>query len=523
MKSFKLPHSSTFYTLLTVTLLASALFGRCVASSTWSVQGSPDPYVFYAYAPPTVMNWTTVDPTISVTIYNYTRVPAELNIIGVEDQTRVEVYNLTDKSLTASFTVNRMQLRTLTLGSPATGVTPPPEVEGSFVKVVSDKLVSVLLTGGGYNEMSAYYPSTDGGYAGKEFIFKPVNGTWEPQIYVWEFETSVVWGVENAHVTVYDAAGAKVTELDVAANAYRMIKLRPDSVYRLVSTGRVMVAGVSRESFMYAPSATGGFIGKTFYGFLGGVGGGDKWIGTRQSFIVIALENCEVNVYNLNRPGWQIALQGPDIKKTLRAGEYWFDTTFLLQAPTRIDSTGKIIVIYGAGGYGWGVSFAQPVTIPEYLGDDVKQIVVRAGEEFKFYAPTSAVVFSHEDADVMIDGSALTMDADDYQVILGGMHTVQATGPLTVEVLSDANFFVTGIGSWDFQRRLDSWATYLISTRFLEVTYQAPPTAGSITELLIYIAPIVAIPIIIVAVVVVWRRRRARARGLKADEQTSNP
>ncbi len=516
-----------FYTLLTATLLASALFGNLITFSTQSAQGSPDFYVYYAYAPPTVMNWTAVDPTRGVTIYNYTRLPAELSIIGVEDQTRVEVYNLVDKSLITSFTLNRMQLRTLTLGSTATGVTPPPEVEGSYVKVVSDKLVSALLTGGGYNEMSTYYPSTDGGYAGKEFIFKPVNGTWEPQIYVCEYETSIVWGVENAHVTVYDAAGAKVTELDVPANAYRMVKLRPDSVYRLVSTGRVMVSGICRESLMYAPSATGGFIGKTFYGCLGGVGGSDKWIGTRQSFIVIALENCEVNVYNLNRPGWQIALQGPDIKKTLRAGEYLLDTSLLLQVPTRIDSTGKIIVIFGAGGFGWGVVGAQQVSTLENIGDDVKTMVVKTGEEFKFYAPTSAVVFSHEDADVMIDGSTLTMDADDYQVILGGMHTVQATGPLTVEVLSDVNLLISFVGSQyvnaEIQRRFDSWATYLVSTRFLDVTYQQPPPAGSTTELLMYIAPFIAIPVIIVVVIVVLMRRRSRAKGHKTDVQSSNP
>jgi len=512
-----------FYTLLTATLLTSALFGNWAASSTRSAQASPSPYVYYAYAPPTVMNWTAVDPTRGVTIYNYTRLPAELSIIGVEDQTRVEVYNLVDKSLITSFTLNRMQLRTLTLGSTATGVTPPPEVEGSYVKVVSDKLVSALLTGGGYNEMSTYYPSTDGGYAGKEFIFKPVNGTWESTFNQAEYESSVVLGVENARVTVYDAAGAKVTELDVPANAYRIIKLSPGSVYRLVSTGRVMVAGTSRESFMYAPSATGGFIGKTFYGFTGGIPS-DKGMGTRQSFIVIALENCEVSVYNLNRPGWQIVLQGPDVKKSLRVGEYWFDTSFLIQTPTRIDSTGKITVILGAGGYGWGIAVEKAITIPEYLGDDVKTMVVKTGEEFKFYAPTSAVVFSHEDADVMIDGSTLTMDADDYQVILGGMHTVQSTGPLTVEVLSDANInyfsvYVPPLPS--FQRRFDSWAMYLVSTRFLEVTYQPPPPAGNITELLIYIAPLIAIPVIIAAVIVVWRRRRTRGKGLKTDEESS--
>ena len=461
-------------------------------------------YVYYGYAPPTVMNWTTTEDDVPV--YNYTALPAQLDIIGINDTTTVEVFDLSTGDVISSATLDRMDVHTVYLGAKISSTT-EPDVEGTYFKVVADKMVAVLLSGGSPQIYRAvYYPSTDGGFAGKEFIFKAVNGTWEPVIYVGEYDVTIIFGVEPAHVKAYDDAGIKLDEFDVSANGYKRTALTSGKVYRVVSNGRIMVASVSRECFTYAPSATGGFIGRSFYGVMSGVGGVDIFSGSYQSFVIMAQEDCEVSVYSLLKPEWQRAL-GPDLKQTLAAGEVFFDTSFDQQTPLRIDSTGNIAVLLGRGPRWWGTPSTSAVTLPENVGDDVSSLALEADMEVSFFAPTGAVIFAPESLDIVIDRALISMKPDEYRVLMGGTHTVQSSAPVIVEVLSDSNAIASADGG-NINHRFDDWATYLTPVQTLEVTYSPPPPAGTLTELFTYIGAGVSVVVVAVVALILLRRRR---------------
>jgi len=488
MRSFK---------VLMLLLVCTALF---LAVSPCDVSAADGAYVYYGYAPPTVLNLTAIEDDVAV--YNYTALPVQLDIIGINDSTSIEVFDLSTGEVISYTTLDRMEVHTVYLGRRVSSTT-EPDVEGTYFKVEADKGVAVLLSGGSPQiYRSTYYPSTDGGYSGREFIFKAVNGTWEPMIYVWEWDITIIFGVEPAHVSVYDDAGNKLDEFDVLANSHKRRKLISGAVYRLVSTGRIMITTVGRDSFAYAPSATGGFIGRSFYGLMTG-----HW-GTYQSFVVIAQEDCEVSAYNLLKPEWQRAL-GTDFKETVSAGEVLFDTSFGHQTPLRIDSTGDVIVLFGVGYDWWGTTFTRAVTSPENVGDDVSNIAVEADRKVSFFAPRGAVIFAPQSLNMAIDGTLISMEADEYRVLLGGSHTIQASAPVIVEVLSDANTYNTGEGGY-VENRFDSWATYLTPTQTLEVIYPSSPPVGTLTELHTYIGAGVSVVVIAVVALIFVRRRRAR-------------
>jgi len=412
--------------------------------------------------------------------------------------------------LLASKTIDRMDLWTVQLGSKDTREA-VPEAEEAYVKVVSDKLVAVHLgggpgrpfQGGGGGGLVVYgsfvfYPSTDGGFAGEEFIFMATETTWKPDMYFGEHDVYHIFSVEDSHVSVFDAEGAEVTEVDAAAGSFSKISLNAGYVYRISSTGRILVVGISDECFTYLPSLTGGFVGKHF---LGTVLGQTQEQG-RESILVVAHEDADVSVYDTTRPGWLIALQGADVEKSLRSGEHWFDSTMRGGIPVRIESTGEISVLMGKGvGGGW--SAETNTSFIENLGDDMSVAGVRAGETFGFYVPTSAIVFATQDSTVEIDDMPIAMRQDEYHKLLPGQHKVRGNAPIIVEVLGEGTASPVGSGTtWC------SWGGYLVSPQGLEVTYPEPAPIGGLGELIPYIAVGVAVPIIVIIAAIVIRKKR---------------
>jgi hypothetical protein len=189
-------------------LLYACLLAVLIALSTTQVRtvvAADGQYVFYGYAPSTIVNYTEVED--GSIIPNFTRFPASLDIVGINDTTQVEVYDLTSMGLLASKTIDRMELWTVQLGSRETGET-VPQAEEAYVKVVSDKLVAVHLgggpgrpfQGGGGGGLVVYgsfvfYPSTDGGFAGEEFIFMATETTWKPDMYFGEHDVYHIFSV----------------------------------------------------------------------------------------------------------------------------------------------------------------------------------------------------------------------------------------------------------------------------------------------------------------------------------------
>lgn len=462
---------------------------------TWSEglsspSSDSDSYVYYGYAP----------------ACNVTR----LDIVGFNDTTHVEIYDLTAQTLLASATVNRMGLYTYevteSLGSS----------EDLYFKVVADKPVAACLSGvqklifgeryaiSAWRGFDTFYPSTDGGFSGKEFIFMATHTIWTPGIYMQEVNVHFIFGVEDSHVTVFDSDGVKVAELDAAAGSFNKISLEESVVYKIASTGRILTVGLCSEAFTYVPSLTGGFVGRSFYCTVAADEAGQ---GETTSLVVLAHEDADVNVYDSGRPGWHIQLFGSDVKKTLKRGELWYNDTILASMPLRIESAGGISVLVGNGGNWWGASSNITAHMPQNIGDDISFIGVGAGEKLRFYAPTKAVLFATRDSSVNLDGVLVNIKENEPLTVLGGIHVLQADAPIIVEVL--------GEGGWDpeFQSTYlkpptgyESWGSYLISAQFLEVTYPQPPPISAISELILFTAAGVAVSAVLI-VLLVWKRR----------------
>lgn len=482
-----------------LSLLHACLLAVLIVLSTNQVRASPaaEEYVFYGYAPTTIGTIGLTRPFINAT--EWLTGGIRLFIIGISDGTNVEVYDLTARTLLASTAINAMEVYELTLANE------------TFFKVVSDKMVSALLEGGatrtweswflrpaeGY---STFYPSIEGSFIGREFVFLATKTFWCPGIYLYEEDMYHVFGLEKSHITVYDAAGGTAAEFDVDARGYSRVELTSGEVYRAVSTGNIMILATYEDAFTYLPSLTGGFTGKHFMATRPG----DTWAGDKQSCLVIAQEDSEVSVYDITRPGWQIALSGPDVKKSIAAGEVWFNTSIEANKPVGVESTGEVAVLFGGGGIYWGTTYQTSFEKPENMGEDISFLAVDAGEEISFYAPSMAIIFASDDVMAEVDGVIGTMEIDGYRVLLEGFHRVSADKPFVIEVLGDANTF----SELEPEHGYDDWGSYLIPVQSIGLTYPEPPPIGGLGELFIYIIVGVVAVVAIVAVVVLRMRRK---------------
>ena len=481
----RLAGSSGFETLILTLTLLTCLGESGILSEAETV------HVYYGYVPPTIRSAYEASDDGMVFATPNTWRPPRLEIVGVNDSTTVNIYDLRRKVLLVSFRIDRMQLRSLELANE------------TYFKAVSDKPIAALLSGGGRvctwgaTEVRAmratFYPSTDGGFCGKEFVYIAAPTSLEsPQMNAYN-----IFAVEDAHVTIYDIEG-KVTELEASANSFKKVSLKEGRVYRVVSSGRILVSGLDMECFSYLPSVTGGFVGRHFVGSLPSIG--------RESFLVVAMQDCEVHIWDVRRPAWHMGLFGPDLKKSLRAGEYWFNSSIAGQTPLRIDSTGDVTVLMGCGGANWGDPPLGNLSVPENFGDDISLIGMKPGQTLGFFAPTQAVIFSAADGVVTIDGIPVDMKEDEYRVVLHGIHTVTGNVPVLVEVLGNANTWA----SWDPHIRYgyDNWCSYLVSVRSLEVSYPPLPPIRGFIEVVPFLAIGISVCIIIAAALLFMKRRR---------------
>ena len=479
-------------------------------------------YVFYGFAPLLVENSTRV--VDDVAFLNYSLFPARLDVVGISDGTKVEVYNLTGRKLLADGTLDRMELMTVYLGREATNLKSPP-FGGTYFKVVSDKLVAVCISGVREDYgFSTFYPGVGGGFVDEEFIFM-ANPTWgmsladvpEKNFY------QVIFALEDSHVEIYTENGTNVANLDLKANAVGKAFLEAWSVYRVISTGRIMIGGLSTESFVQLPSATGGFVGRAFYGSLPGHIHSEPGRTDKQSWIVLAEENGEISVYDMRKPEWQISLSGPEFKKNVEENKLLFCSaentsyttaktgTIYSSVPLRIDSTCDASILLGKGGYHWGTNWL--LTEPELMGDDLSIAGARAGETFSFYAPTRAVLFAPQSLTITVDDLLVSLREDEYLDLYAGVHKIMSDGPVIVEILGLASHSL-GDDVQMYKDTLtwyvyDSWGTYLLSVQGLEATFPSPPEVGTgIVAILLYGGIGVAILVFGLVLLIIVRRRR---------------
>jgi hypothetical protein len=359
---------------------------------------------------------------------------ALLAVVASEDDTDVEIYSLSNGSLLSRKTINRMEKDLVLINN------------GTQFKVVSDKIVSVLLLN--YQEEPSagategplpytFYQSVDGLYVGKEFVFM---ASYQPATS--GYGGSAVYSIlslEKSDVTVTDEDGVQDT-YSLEVNSHRELTLVPFKIYRIESTGNIMVQSiflrfdVSDPSYSIVPcfcvpSVEGGFVGEFFIiKSMSTYWDNNKDYGYR----IMAQENSQVKVYDLETQQLMNDLSitggsGIAIRPKANAIIVQSDkpvTVSLVHNGSIVQSRGGLGGLGGEyQGYGHGVMF---------MG-------IKPNQDTMIHLPVDANVeayfFAEEATQLTIDGNTETIQANTgflYTTI--GTHTVSADHNVVLQV-----------------------------------------------------------------------------------------
>lgn len=480
------------FKLCSILLLASAVLTLTGPVEGASSQSDQEEWAYYGYSP--AANYTPIDVEWGAagTVVHLTSNGTSLTVVGYNDSTRVEIYDITGASrLLDSFTLDRMVSHTMLM---------PLDI---YFKVVSDKPVAVLLHGGIMYELSAsrlFYPSTDGGYAGKEFIFHAIA--------ISRGQDHYAYGVEQSKLTLYDSEGKVVKTLNVPANGTARLPLIQEGVYRIISTGRVMVYSTG-TGFDLCPSTLGGKVGRLFYSY------------SPRLVIIAQDKSASVRLVEAGR-GTKIA------EKDLSPGEAWFvNRTIAAITSTPTSDTPKHVLIQSTEDIEvYSATTSVPSAGQEYLpgyndgmqwiSSGVSFVGVKPNQPVTVFVVSRAVVFSPEaDAHVNVGGIRVTVEKGGYKDLgASGILTLSSNATLIVQVVSQvatrnigtpANPYNIGIVD------LRNFGSYLISPQAVSVTYPPPKPAeegGTPDYTLIGGAAAVAVAAAAAVVILILRKRR---------------
>ncbi|MEM2152643.1 MAG: hypothetical protein QW241_05965 [Candidatus Bathyarchaeia archaeon] len=429
---------------------------------------------------------------------------ARITVIGYNDSTEVTIYDLTEgvekARIIDKFTVNRLQYH-------VTGLSNEREVNVSiptFFKVVSNKPVAVLLSTGTYsidkNILSGqciYYPSTDGGFAGKEFIFMAVPAYDIHARKGWDY---AIYAIEDSEVEVRDSQDNIIKKYTLAANSSRRLEIVGQNVYRIVSTGRIIV-GSWAFGFSICPNYMGGHIGRLFYTNPYG----PRLLGSECLLIVAQERPTKVKIHDMESGSTLL-------EKDLQPREMWFidkDVKDLEGVRVMITSTEDILVYAGSvlvpAGYSSG---------PGQISSGVSLIIVRANQPTTIFSVSDAYVIAPSNAKIQVGGAEMVIPKDSCRSIPAGKITITSNTTVIVQTISEVNYFSEQSSLFGFAG-LRGYATYLIPVNSLELTYPPPqktttagPSGGGY-ETYYPIIGIAAAAITTIAVVIILLRIRS--------------
>ncbi|MEM3047320.1 MAG: hypothetical protein QW057_09620 [Candidatus Bathyarchaeia archaeon] len=473
-----------------------------------SVSASPEVFEYYGYTPPSNfsaldadprafpyfrLGWE-VDPVTGAYKQNYGYVDngtCYLDIIGINDSTKVWVYDITgtEPLLRESFTVNRMELHNTTI--PAK----------TYFKVVSDKRVAVAMGGGGsyLGEVHTPYPSTDGGFAGKEFIFMAFPGSFDGYFGV----GNMIYAIDSTKVTLYDDKSQVVTQKELKANeTLPNLKISSRKVYRIELTGRAAVAAWGFASFTNARPLMGGYVGQYFL------------VNPRAS----SWSTMEIPALIVVNQGAASRVTVKEIGKTALATKEMAPNSVWFLDQTNVDIYSKNLVVESTGDImvfvstTWG---STPGIGKLYQG--VAFIGVKPNQPTTLHTFSKAIAFSPEaNAHVTIENLELEIRKGGYAELPGGLITLASNVTLVVELISlPVTYLATGgLGVGDEVAyevpALSNWGVYLIPTESARITYPPPVVETGMDITLIAAA---AAAVVIVAAAVVWKKPWKRGPG----------
>jgi len=379
-------------------------------------------YSYYGYVPSRIYSFNPAEdvlarrPPGNASEVQYVRDHGVLLVVGNQDDTRCRLYRLPDRGLLEDFTVDSLELKAVALPN------------GTFFKLVSNKLVTAVLKGGAFvgrviadtynTEVSTYYPSTDGPYVGKEFVFPTtLTGLLEPPYRV--------YSLEEGTVRLYEASGELVNEARVKPNEVTLVRPRNGTVYRLESTGYVMLSSFTFTESCFMPSIDGGFVGKVFYA------GGEKRLGGRgeSAFgsytFALSTEEARAELY--------------DLKSANKAG----DLTVPPREASVVPMKAVNYVGFETGAY--ALFSNRPLTLL-YLSNStveggLSMAGFGAGQGVAIHVPEGeSFVFAYQDCILTVDDVQVSLKADQFHELPAGVHVVQATGPIIVELINLAEY-----------------------------------------------------------------------------------
>lgn len=457
---------------------------------------SPEGYVYYGYVPSRIYRlvkriaiWGAELP--EWTLDNETETLATealLVFIGNHENTAVKVESIPGKNLLAEFEFDKLEMKTISLPN------------STFFRTTSDKPITLMLVGSyglvGANAstfktnstmlqytINTFFTSVEGGYVGKEFIFLAV----QPMVGV----PYSVFALEDSDIEVYSEDGSRVSSLTLSANDVKALTFTAGRVYRLTSTGYVMVQSFGNDmtGFCAYPSAEGGFSGKVFYGsgFTPA-----NWHGeiVETEMAVTGEKEARITIFDLeNRKLSGEAEIGSDFSSSLSK---------TVQPYVRIDSEERMMLTYVIHGIGGGhIDSSTPGGGLTYTG-------VRAGERAHIPVPWEmGFVFAYQDTDMELDGTTFTLAADYYYQLTPGLHEIQPSRDVIV--------FLVGYPFEPINQGLASFGICIPSMQVVSLTYEdlelTPLSEEGGLSTTTYIAA-AAVAVVVIALLAIWRIRK---------------
>jgi hypothetical protein len=396
--------------------------------------GNPD-YTYYGVVPAKIYNYNLTDTNNRDSGWRLNTGSVGnsslLVIAASEDSTHVKVYDLTLDKLASEFNINNMEKHYVLLANDTT------------FKVVSNNQVSVMLLN--YHRIPAttdtslslpygFYTSTDGLYIGKKFVIMGSGGGTSNDY--------TLLALENARVTVTRDDNTQYS-YSLDANSYKNILLSPFSVFKIESTGNIMIqtggipgVGTGPCSCFPIPSATGGFVG-TFF-LTKSLKSEWSWDAKRDyGFKIEATEDTTVQVYDLETKqlmseykvtgGSGIRIQPQALAIGVQSDKP-ITMSFIHNGSIEMTAAslgGGAGIIYGGkySGYANGVMF----------------IGIKPNQDTMVHMPTEAYVeayfFANEETDLTIDGGTQTLQAgSSYLFNQPGTHIISSNKNVMLQI-----------------------------------------------------------------------------------------
>lgn len=361
-------------------------------------------------------------------VYNSPSLYALLALVSAWDDVEVKVINITAKQLIAQATLKSMQPLYLLLRN------------GTFFKVVASRPITVQLLN--YNQtpqfplallpptLHTFYYSVDGTYVGKEFVFVATQGSLTATDYT-------ILAVEPAEITVERDDGQSFS-LKLDANGYKYITLSPFRVYRVRSSGNIMVMsgaipgiGTYETTCFAIPSVQGGFTGTYFLtrAFKAIEWGWDKI--RDYGFRVLATGETKIELYDLetqNKVGEYVVPAEGGV--TLRPNAYSIALVSEKPVTFMFMHNGSIEIENAGMGGGYYCGYPRSTMF----------LLLKPGEDTMMQIPSNASVevyfFAKEDTEVVIDDTLrIRVGADaPYLFAMPGIHKVRSDKEALVQI-----------------------------------------------------------------------------------------